>query len=44
MAFLPPSVSTQHGVIHKLAEGALNLAMSLMRLLNSTGPVLVQTP
>jgi len=30
--------TTQLGVICKLAEGALNLVMSLMKILNSTGP------
>jgi len=30
--------TTQLGVICKLAEGALDLAMSLMKMLNSTGP------
>jgi len=31
--------TTQLGVISKLAEGALDFAMSLMKTLNSTGPV-----
>ena len=30
--------TTQLGVIHKLAEGALDPTMSLMKILNSTGP------
>jgi len=30
--------TTQLGVISKLAEGALDLAESLMKMLNSTGP------
>jgi len=32
------SCTTQLGVICKLGEGALNLAKSLMKMLNSIGP------
>ena len=32
------SCTTQPGAVCKLAEGALDLAMSLMKILNSTGP------
>ena len=37
-AFWRVNCTTQLGVICKLAEGALNLAKSLMKMLNSTTP------
>jgi len=37
-SFWHVNCTTQLGVICKLAEGALDLTMSLMKILNSTGP------
>jgi len=38
LSFWCVNCTTQLGVICKLAEGALDLAKSLMKILNSTGP------
>ena len=38
LSFRCVNCTTQLGVICKLAEGALNTTMSLMKILNSTGP------